>query len=46
MVLNQPTNVAFIGEDLGRLAVASLGGWSLMAAQVDRPGLPLRYPKL
>jgi gluconolactonase len=46
VVLNQPTNVAFIGDSLDRLAVASLGGWSLMAADVGMPGLPLRAPKL
>jgi gluconolactonase len=46
VVLNQPTNVAFIGDGLDRLAVASLGGWSLMAAGVGVVGLPLRAPKL
>jgi len=46
VVLNQPTNVAFIGDGLDRLAVASLGGWSLMAADVGVAGLPLRAPKL
>ena len=46
VVLNQPTNVAFIGEELDRLAVASLGGWSLMAADVGMTGLPLHAPKL
>jgi len=46
VILNQPTNVCFIGPRLDRLAVASLGGWSLMAAEVPVAGLPLRYPKL
>jgi gluconolactonase len=46
VVLNQPTNVTFIGANLDRLAVASLGGWSVMAADVDVTGLPLRYPLL
>jgi len=42
--LNQPTNVAFIGDGLDRLAIASLGGWSVVAADVGARGLPLRYP--
>ncbi len=46
VVLNQPTNVAFVGQALDRLAVASLGGWSVMVADVGATGLPLRYPKL
>ena len=46
VTLNQPTNVAFTGPGLGRLAVSSLGGWSIAAAVVGRAGLPLRYPKL
>ena len=43
VILNQPTNVAFAG---GQLVVASLGGWSLMAADVGAKGLPLRYPEV
>ena len=46
VVLNQPTNVAFVGPALDRLAVASLGGWSLMVADVGATGLPLRYPNI
>ncbi len=46
VVLNQPTNVAFVGPQLDRLAVASLGGWSLMTADVGATGLALRYPSL
>jgi gluconolactonase len=46
VVLNQPTNLAFVGPRLDRLAVSSLGGWSLMVADVGIMGLPLRYPKL
>jgi gluconolactonase len=46
VVLNQPTNVGFIGNDLDRLAVSSLGGWSIIAAAVEVGGLPLRYPSL
>ena len=33
--LNQPANVAFIGADLDRLAISSLGGWSIVR---DRRG--------
>jgi gluconolactonase len=46
VVLNQPTNVAFVGEGLDRLAVSSLGGWSILTADVGATGLPLRYPEL
>ena len=45
VVLNQPANVAFFGQDLDRLAISSLGGWSLMAADPGVAGLPLRMPK-
>jgi gluconolactonase len=44
VVLNQPTNLTFIGPSLDLLAVASLGGWSIMTADVGVTGLPLRYP--
>lgn len=43
--LNQPANVAFIGPELNRLAISSLGGWSIVALDVGAIGLPLRYPK-
>ncbi len=46
VVLNQPANVAFIGPELERLAVSSLGGWSLMVADIGAVGVPLHYPKL
>jgi gluconolactonase len=46
VVLNQPANVAFIGPGLDRLAVSSLGGWSLMVADPGTVGAPLRYPRL
>lgn len=46
VVLNQPANIAFCGEALQRIVVSSLGGWSLMAAEVDLTGLPLRAPHL
>ncbi|MGZ8617872.1 MAG: SMP-30/gluconolactonase/LRE family protein [Actinomycetota bacterium] len=44
--LNQPANVAFIGADLDRLAISSLGGWSIVALDVGVTGLPLRSPSL
>jgi gluconolactonase len=46
VVLNQPANVAFIGPKLDRLAVSSLGGWSLAVVDTGTTGLPLRYPVL
>jgi gluconolactonase len=44
VVLNQPANVAFFGERLDRLAVSSLGGWTLLEADPGVEGLPLRIP--
>lgn len=44
VILNQPANIAFTGPDLDRIAVSSLGGWSVMGADVGLTGLPLRYP--
>ena len=44
VALNQPANVAFIGADLDRLAISSLGGWSIVAIEVGVRGLPLRSP--
>lgn len=46
VVLNQPANIVFVGEGLGEIVVSSLGGWSLMKADVGLTGLALRYPKL
>lgn len=46
VVLNQPANITFIGPNLDRIAVSSLGGWSVMGADVGLTGLPLRYPDL
>ena len=46
VVLNQPANVAFVGERLERIAVSSLGGWSIVTAPTPFRGLPLRYPSL
>jgi gluconolactonase len=45
VILNQPANLAFFGEDLARLAISSLGGWNLMEADPEVPGLALRMPK-
>ena len=45
-LLNAPTNVAFAGPGLSRLAIASLGGWSIAWADVGATGIPLHYPKL
>lgn len=44
VALNQPANVAFVGADLDRLAISSLGGWSIVAIEAGVPGLPLRSP--
>ena len=44
VTFNQPANVAFVGPQLDRLAVSSLGGWSIVAADVGAIGLRLRYP--
>lgn len=46
VILNQPTNVAFMGAGFDRLVVSSLGGWNLVAADAGVRGLPLRYPAL
>jgi sugar lactone lactonase YvrE len=46
VVLNQPANVAFFGAGFDRLAVSSLGGWSLSAIDAGTRGLPLRYPEV
>jgi sugar lactone lactonase YvrE len=41
-----PTNVAFFGDGLGSLAMASLAGWEIKAVGVAESGLPLSYPEL
>ena len=46
VILNQPANVAFVGPTLDRIAVSSLGGWSLMVANVGLIGAPLHHPQL
>jgi gluconolactonase len=44
VVLNQPTNVAFVGDDLATLAISSLGGWTISTVDIGLEGLPLRRP--
>ena len=44
VVLNQPANPCFVGPELDRLAVSSLGGWSIMWADIGLKGAPLRTP--
>lgn len=44
--LSAPTNLAFIGQELDRLLISSLGRWHLSVMSVDVPGQPLNYPKL
>jgi gluconolactonase len=39
-----PTNVCFFGDDLATLAVASLGGYTLSAADIGVRGHPLTLP--
>jgi gluconolactonase len=46
MQLNAPTNVAFVGEKLNRLAAASLGGYSIAWADIGVTGARLHYPAL
>lgn len=42
--LIMPTNVCFFGDDLARLAIASLGGSDIMELTSPVPGLPLNFP--
>ena len=44
VVLNAPTNVAFVGGELDRMAVANVGEVTLAIGDVGARGLPLRYP--
>jgi gluconolactonase len=46
VILNQPTNVAFVGDDLATLAISSLGGWTISTVDAGLIGLPLRRPAL
>lgn len=41
-----PTNIAFMGADLSRLALASLGGRTVTQVAMPTPGQPLHYPAL
>ncbi len=41
-----PTNIAFCGDDLSTLVLASLGGLALTKGRVPIAGLPVKYPKL
>jgi gluconolactonase len=42
--LIMPTNVAFFGEGLDQIALASLGGHEIKALAARVPGAPLHYP--
>ena len=42
--LCSPTNIAFFGENLEKLAIASLGGWNLMQVKMTISGHSLHYP--
>ena len=44
--LNQPTSLAFAGEDLDQLVIANLGGWHLSIAPAGVTGAPVAYPTL
>lgn len=46
VILNQPTNVAFVGDDLAAIAISSLGGWTISTLDAGLGGLPLRRPSL
>lgn len=41
-----PTNIAFCGNGLDRLLVASLARWHIGSLRVEIPGQPLNYPGL
>jgi gluconolactonase len=41
-----PTNVSFFGHDLRRLAIASLGGWTISSVELPFAGAALHYPEL
>ena len=41
-----PTNVAFGGDDLKTLIIASLCGWFVHTAPMEVSGLPLRHPRI
>ena len=41
-----PTNIAFGGNDMSTLIIASLCGWSIHTAPMPVPGLRVCYPKI
>jgi len=45
-VLNAPTNIAFVGASLDRLAAASIGGYGLVWADIGVRGAPVHTPRL
>jgi len=42
--LNTPTNSAFVGAALDRLAIANVGEWHILVADIGARGAPLFYP--
>jgi len=44
--LNTPTNVAFVGPALDRLAIANVGEWHILVGDIGVRGAPLVYPRL
>ncbi len=46
VTLNQPTSLAFVGEDLDKLAIANLGGWHVSIAQPGTSSGPVAFPHL
>jgi gluconolactonase len=42
--LNTPTNVAFVGPALDRLAIANVGEWHILVGDIGARGAPLVYP--
>ena len=46
VVFSSPTNIAFGGDDMKNLFVASLGRWLLTKSQMPIAGQPVHYPKI
>ncbi len=46
IVINAPCNLAFVGPELDRLVLSSLGGATLLWADIGATGQPTHYPKL
>jgi gluconolactonase len=44
--LNTPTNVAFVGPALDRLAIANVGEWHILVGDLGVRGASLAYPQL